>query len=325
MRRCWRRGVSTGVSTTSSSRERRRVSQSPTLRHRVEYALYRTISQGLRTAPERVADRLGAGLGWLTARTLRPRWDVAMSQLALAFPDREPAWWRRVARRSYAHLGAEAIAMVRMSTSEPKDVARRTRMIGFEPVEESLKRGQGVVCVTGHFGNWEIGGAAVAARGYPVDVVVARQRNQLFDARIDHSRALLGMNVIPRGEAPAKVLASLREGRFVGILGDQDARNAGVFVDFFGRPASTARGPSVLSIRAGARLVVAAAVREPGPKPCYSVRFEPVDVPRTGHLAEDVHAMTQAYTRRLEDFVRERPEQYFWLHRRWKTVKGADS
>ncbi|MGI9625837.1 MAG: lysophospholipid acyltransferase family protein [Longimicrobiales bacterium] len=297
------------------------MSRAPTLRHRIEYALYRGISGGLGLAPEPAADRLGAALGWVTARTVRPRWDVAMSQLALAFPDKDPGWWQSIARRSYAHLGAEAIAMVRMASIGPEEIASRTRLIGFEVVEESLGRGQGVVCVTGHFGNWEVGGAAVAARGHPVDVVVARQRNQLFDARIDRSRARLGMNVIPRGEARGRVLEALRQGRFVGILGDQDARAAGVFVDFFGRPASTARGPSVLSLRAGARLVVAVAIREPGASPRYTVHFEPVDVPRTGRLSDDVFAMTQAYTRRLEDFVRERPEQYFWLHRRWKTAK----
>ncbi|MDH3224235.1 MAG: lysophospholipid acyltransferase family protein, partial [Gemmatimonadota bacterium] len=105
----------------------------------------------------------------------------------------------------------------------------------------------------------------------------------------------------------------------VGILGDQDARKAGIFVDFFGRPASTARGPAVLSLRAGAPLVLAVAIREEGAKPRYSVYFEPLDQPRTGNLDRDVATLTQAYTHRLEAFIRRYPEQYFWLHRRWKT------
>ena len=291
----------------------------PTLRHRAEYLAYRAIAGGLSLAPEALADRMGSGLGWVVARTARIRWDVAMSQLQHAFPDRDEAWRRDVARRSYAHLGSEAIAMVRMARLRPEDVVRRTELRGFESVEAAIAEGRGVVAVTGHLGNWEIGGAAVAARGFPVDVVVARQRNRLFDARLTRSREELGLTIIPRAKAPRGVLSSLRRGRVVGILGDQDARRAGVFVDFFGRPASTARGPAVLSIRADALLVLAVALRESGPRPRYVVHFEPVTVSRTGELDHDVRALTQAYTARLEDFIRDRPEQYFWLHRRWKT------
>jgi len=296
------------------------MSPRPTVRHYLEYGAYRSIAGTLSVAPEVLADRLGAGLGWLTARTVPLRWGVAMSQLELAFPDRGLSWRRKVARRSYAHLGAEAIAMVRMGGMPRAQIVERTDLRGFELVEESLAQGRGVMVVTGHFGNWEVGGAAVAARGHPIDVVVARQRNRLFDERIEWSRERLGLGVIPRGKASARVLESLRAGRVVGILGDQDAREAGVFVDFFGRPASTARGPALLAIRAGARLVVAVSRRLSGGRPRYAVDFESVDVPRTGDIRRDVRALTQAYTSRLENFIREAPEQYFWLHRRWKTL-----
>ena len=273
----------------------------------------------LSAAPERLADRTGAALGWLTARVAPVRWSLVMSQLERAFPDRDPSWRKRIARRSYAHLGAEAIAMVRMSGRGAGDVVRRTSVHGIEVVEEAVRRGTGRGRGTGHLGNWELGGAAMAARGLPVDVVVARQRNRLFDARLEASRQALGMNVIPRGQAPRRVLAALRAGRVVGILGDQDARRAGIFVDFFGRLASTARGRRSCPSRAGARLVLGVAIREGGAEPRYSVYFEPLDPPETGELDQDVFALTQAYTHRLEAYIRRFPEQYFWLHRRWKT------
>lgn len=291
----------------------------PTLRHRAEYLAFRTVGGILSAAPERWADRTGAALGWLTARVAPVRWSLVMSQIGRAFPERDLAWRKEVARRSYAHLGAEAIAMVRMSSRGGGQIVERTTVHGIEVVEEAVARGQGVVVVTGHLGNWELGGAAMAARGLPVDVVVARQRNRLFDARLESSREALGMKVIPRGQAPRRVLESLRAGRVVGILGDQDARKAGIFVDFFGRPASTARGPAVLSLRAGARLVLGIAIREGGAEPRYAVYFEALDPPGTGDLDRDVRSLTQSYTRRLETYIRRFPEQYFWLHRRWKT------
>ncbi len=290
------------------------------LRHRLEYAVVRAITGALVVSPEVVSDRGGAALGWLIARLAPFRRTVVLQQLARSFPEAEARWVRDIARRCYAHLGAEFVAMVRLASLGPEGVRARTKMDGFEVIKDSIDRGQGVVVVTGHLGNWEIGGAAMAAWGVPVDVVVARQRNKLFDGHIVRSRKRLGMNVIPREVARAKVLESLRAGRVVGILGDQDARKAGVFVDFFGQPASTARGPALFALRARVPLVVGIVVRDPGPRPRYSLNFRRVEFEATGDLRTDVLALTQAYTARLEYFIREAPEQYFWLHKRWKTA-----
>ena len=312
------------------------------IRHRLEYGAFRLISDTCNAVPERLADRAGASLGWLAARLGRPRWDVVTAQLAAAFPDASEAWRREVARRCYAHLGAEAVAMFRLARLGPKEMRARTRVSGLELLERPLREGRGVMVVTGHLGNWEVGAAAVTARGLPVDVVAARQRNPLFDARLTRAREGLGLTVIPRDEARPRVLASLRAGRIVGILGDQDARRAGIFVDFFGRPAATARGPALLALRADAVLTTLFALRLPGSPPRYDVRIEEVDVsqvgavdppraattvdpppPRAAGLATHVAALTQAFTSRLEARVREHPEQYFWHHRRWKTAPPA--
>lgn len=317
------------------------------VRHRLEYGAFRLVSDTCNAAPERLADRAGAALGWLAARLGRPRWEVVTAQLAAAFPEASEPWRREVARRCYAHLGAEAVAMFRLARLGPKEMRARTRVSGLELLERPLREGRGVMVVTGHLGNWEVGAAAVSARGLPVDVVAARQRNPLFDARLTRAREGLGLTVIPRDEARPRVLASLRAGRIVGILGDQDARRAGIFVDFFGRPAATARGPALLTLRAGAVLTTLFALRLPGSPPRYDVRIEEVDVsqvgapakeaaappraataaapplPRAARLATHVAALTQAFTSRLEARVRDHPEQYFWHHRRWKTAPPA--
>ena len=297
-----------------------RLSRERRLRHRAEYAVLRVVVAVCGALPAVVADRAGAALGWLVARVGRPRWGVVMRQLRIAFPDVDERWRRRVGRRCYAHLGAEAVAMFRLAGAKPREIRRRTRVIGLEFLEAAAAEGRGVIVVSGHLGNWEVGAAGVVLRGFPMDVVVARQRNRLFDRYLTRARERLGVKVIPRGEARRGVLASLKAGRVVGIMGDQDARQSGVFVDFFGRPASTARGPAVLALRSGAVLATFYAIRLPGWRPRYEVFIAPLEVVdgRRGRAGR-VAVLTQAFTTRLEERVREHPGQYFWLHRRWKT------
>ncbi len=292
-------------------------------RHRIEYAFLRVVAAVCAVVPEALADRAGAMLGWFVARVGRPRWEVVSEHLRRAFPERDERWRRSVGRRCYAHLGAEAVATFRLAGMSTRALRERTRVVGIELLEAASREGRGVVVVSAHLGNWEVGGAAVIAQGCPMDIVVARQRNELFDRYLARSRERLGFGIIPRGEARGGVLKSLREGRAVGIMGDQDARRAGVFANFFGRPASTARGPAILAMRSGAEMIMLFAIREPGWRPRYTVYLEPLatateDRRRAGR-GEAVSILTQAFTSRIEERVREYPAQYLWLHRRWKT------
>ena len=128
------------------------------------------------------------------------------------------------------------------------------------------------------------------------------------------------MKVIPRGEARSGVVASLKAGRVIGIMGDQDARRAGIFVEYFGHSASTARGPALLAMRAEATIATFYTIRKPGWRPSYDIYITPLQDEETdGSRAARVAALTQAFTWRLEELVRDHPEQYLWHHRRWKT------
>ncbi len=297
-----------------------------------EYLFLRAFAGVCAILPEVLADRAGAALGWVVARVGRPRWKVVTDHLRRAFPEAEERWRRDVGRRCYAHLGAEAVAVFRLAGLGRREVRERTRVSGLEVVEAAVGKGRGVILLSAHLGNWEVGGAALVARGFPVDVVVARQRNEYFDRYLTRSRERLGFRIISRSEGRRGVLAALDAGRFAGILGDQDARRAGVFVDFFGHPASTARGPAVLALRSGALVVTLFAVRMPGWRPRYHVYLEALEeeaVPGAGGgrrgRAARVAAMTQAFTTRIEEYVRRYPEQYLWLHKRWKTPPPEQS
>lgn len=292
---------------------------SASLRHRAEYHTFRLARAVLGVLPETMALGLGEVLGWIAGVVLRMRRDVVNDNLARAFPDASRAWRRRVAVASYRHLGREAVATFRLGRAD-RDVLRgATEVEGLANLEAALAGGRGALVVTGHLGNWELGGAAVAVRGVPVDAVALVQANRLFDEDLARTRARLGMRMIQRGAAPREVLRSLARGRVAALVADQNARRAGVFVDFFGRPASTFRGPALLSLRARAPLFLGVALRVSRHPQRYRIVLEEVTAERSGDADADVRALTAAHTRALETWVRAAPDQYFWQHKRWKT------
>lgn len=292
--------------------------RAPTLRHRLEYLLFRLFAGPARLLPRRMAEELGGAVGWLAGTVFRIRRADVDRHLGIAFPDRSEEWRCRVARACYRHLGREGVVTLRLSSLDPGRVRERTRIRGLEALKGALADGRGAVVVTGHLGNWEVGGAALAARGIALDAVALRQGNPFFHREAVRARERLGMRVVHKRHAPGEALRSLREGRAVALVGDQNPISGGIEVSFFGRPANTARGAATLALRTGAPLFVGTALRREGTGGGYRVTVEEVSVERTGRLEEDVRRLVQAYTSRIEAVVRRAPEQYLWQHRRWK-------
>jgi Kdo2-lipid IVA lauroyltransferase/acyltransferase len=291
--------------------------------HRVEYALARTLETAVSALPERAADAVGRRIGRAVHR-LGIRRKVVEANLRLAFPEQSSAWIERTSIAAYEHLGREAAAILRLSRLDREAIIARTVPVGWDEMEEALSHGRGVMLVTGHYGNWEIAAATVASRGVPIAAIVRRQGNRLVDQRLNELRARLGVEVITQREAPSRVPRLLRRNAVIGIVGDQDARAAGVFVPFFGRPASTHRGPAVFALKLGAPVFACVARRLPGAGVRYEVSGHGVPVVRTGDLEADTTALTAALAARLEAEIRKAPEQYFWFHRRWKTSPPAE-
>jgi KDO2-lipid IV(A) lauroyltransferase len=290
-----------------------------TASHRVEYALARTLEAAVATLPEGAADAVGRRVGRIV-HGMGIRRKVVDANLRLAFPEADEAWIERTVRATYEHLGREAAAILRLSKLDPQAVIDRTDVSEDWPkLQAVLGEGRGVLLVTGHYGNWEIAAAAVAARGVPIAAIVRRQGNRLVDERLDALRRKLGVETIYQSEAPSRVPRVLRKGGIVGIVGDQDARRSGVFVPFFGRPASTHRGPALFALKLRAPVFASVARRLPGGGVRYRVAGEQIVTERTGELETDVRTLTAALAARLEAEVKVAPEQYFWFHRRWKS------
>lgn len=286
--------------------------------HLAEYGLARTLEKTVSAMPERAADMFGKSSGRVVYR-LGIRRNVVDENLRLAYPEKNDSWIAGVTRAAYEHLGREAVAMMRLSKLDAPAVIERTVLVGWDQMEGALSEGRGLLLVTGHYGNWEIAAAAVAARGVPIAAIVRRQGNRLVDQRLHELRRSLGVETIYQSQAPSRVPRVLRANGVVGIVGDQDARRSGIFIPFFGRPASTHRGPALFALRLNAPVFSCIARRLPGSKVRYEIAGERVDVTRTGDLEADVTTLTAELALRLERQIRPAPEQYFWFHKRWKT------
>ena len=300
------------------SRRGRRPPGEHTLADSAQYLALRGTVRALNALPWLKASQLGAAIGTLGFRPLGIRRSVVESQLRASFPEKSDEEILRIARASYAHLGRTAIETALLpSLTSARIVALVSRVDGWNVVEEGMRRGRGIILVTGHLGNWELGGAYLAARGVPVGAIVRHMANPRFDQYLNQTRASLGVQVIYDDQAVRQTPRALREGRLVAFLADQGVLGlASTFVPFFGRLAKTPRGPAVFALRLDAPVVFGASIRQPDGR--YHLTFERVEVISTGDREGDTDAIVARYTAALERWVRVAPEQYLWQHRRWR-------
>ena len=286
--------------------------------HYLQYGALRTVVGALDLLQWNRASALGARLGALGFRPLGIRRDMVERYIAAAFPGLDRAEVVRIARASYEHLGrmtVETALLPSVGRDGVLELMERTE--GFGLVEAAMQAGRGLILVTGHLGNWELGGAYLAARGIPLDVIVRGQANPLFERYLNATRERLGMTVVHDAEAVRRTPRALRDGRAVAFLADQGVLGlASTFVPFFGRPAKTPRGPAVFALRLRPAVLFTVPLRLPNGR--FRMIFEPVPITETGDRERDVDAIVATYTRVLERWVREAPEQYLWQHRRWR-------
>ncbi len=289
----------------------------PTWKHRIEYALLRTVAAVLGPLGLRRAGAIGARIALLGYWPLRIRRGVVTRHINACFPERSDAERRALVRESYEHLGRVGMESILLSRLGPESMhALFERVDGWDAIERARALGHGTVLVAGHLGNWELSGAYLSTLGLPVAAVAKRQVNPLADAFVNRTRRRLGMTVVYDDEAVRRLPRLLKEGFGLGLISDQAGLGAATFVPFFGRPARTPRGPAVFALRFEAPLIFVCAARQPSGQ--YVLHLEEVEVSRTGDLEADVDVNTARFTAVLERWVRRYPGQYLWAHRRWK-------
>ena len=290
------------------------------MRHRLEYALVWMIVKGLGALPRSLARAAGISLAYLVyVFHIRLR-QVGMQNLAMAFPQKKTGERRRILRGEFISLGRQLAEVCLFPTYTRENVSRVVVYDGFENFERALARGKGVLFLTAHLGGWELSAFAHSLQGHPLKIVMRSLDNPRVDALMRQYRTMHGNQTVDKDDFVRGLLSAMKNGETVGILMDTNMTPPqGVFVDFFGIPAYTAAGLARIALRTDAAVVPGFTVWDPALRK-YRLRFEPmIPLVRTGDDDRDVIANTQAFTRVIEDYVRRYPEQWLWVHRRWKT------
>ncbi|HTQ38290.1 MAG TPA: lysophospholipid acyltransferase family protein [Pirellulales bacterium] len=263
--------------------------------------------------------RLAQGLAWLVTVVIPLRFDVIDDNLRLAFPTLSPAARRQTARRMWEHLFL-MLAEIAHFPRKVHDTNWRDyiRFKNESWMMRELFRNRPRVFVSGHYGNFELAGYTLGLFGFPTFTVARPLDNPYLDRFVNHFRALKGQYVLPK-QGSAQEAAALLEGRgTLGVLADQHAGPKGCWVNFFNRPASTHKAIAVFALTHDAPLMVGYARRLSRPLQ-YEMAMETMLEPATMNPAlKDVASLTQWYTSVLETVVRRAPEQYWWVHRRWR-------
>lgn len=274
-----------------------------------------TLSRSLEPAAR---TRWGERIGRLAAR-LDPghrRLAARQAEAALAL---SPAASDRLARDVFAHFGRVFLEVLALPTYLGPDAGRLFEVAGFDRLTRALARGKGAFVFSAHFGNWELVALRQAVSGVPMDFVARPLDNPWLDDAFNRWREAAGNRVLGKHGVLRSVVRSLRAGRAVAILIDQDIRGTPqVFVPFFGRLAATTSTMGEIAVRTGAAVVPVVSFPRPGGG--YRIVYQPeIEVPSAGAVDERALVVTERATRAVESWVREDPAAWLWLHKRWKT------
>ncbi|MCI0642402.1 MAG: lysophospholipid acyltransferase family protein [Gemmataceae bacterium] len=296
--------------------------RSPTLDW-IVYALMRVVVSLIQALPFALACRLGEFIGWLGYRVDKRHRNVALENLRHAFPGQfSEDELLQLVQKVFQHFGLLLIEILFL----PRRVNIQNWRRHFQfRTEEDVRRfldmalsGRPVLLATGHFGNWELSGFVLGLLGVPLYAIARPLDNPYVDDYLRRLREFHGQKILAKQGDFEHIQEVLTKGGILGTLADQDAGQRGLFVEFFHRPASTHKALALLALEHKVPIVVLASVRTDGPL-VYRALVEDVILPEEYEGRPDaIKAITQRYSTALEQLIRQYPEQYFWLHRRWK-------
>jgi KDO2-lipid IV(A) lauroyltransferase len=283
------------------------------------YLVVRLLVCVLQALSLNAARKLAAGLAWLAYRVDRRHRQVALDNLRHAYPGCSDADLDRMVRAVYRHFITVVVEIVHIPRRlHPENWRDHVELIGGRRMVELLLSDRPLLIVTGHFGNWEMAGFTLGLLGFRTHAIARTLDNPYLNAFLLKFREKTGQTILDKERDFKEIEAVLRGSGAIATLADQDAGQRGVFVDFFGRPASTHRAVALLALEHGAAMAVTGTPRVADPLG-YQVITEDVILPEEYERDPNaMRAITARYTAALERLVRAHPEQYFWLHRRWK-------
>jgi Kdo2-lipid IVA lauroyltransferase/acyltransferase len=290
------------------------------MRRKLEFAAAWPLITILGLMPRHLSRAFAIGIGqvvYLLHFRLR---QVGMRNLAMVFPEKTVAERARILRGVFTSLGRQLAELCQFPKYTAENMDEVVAYDGLENYERAYAGGKGVLFLTAHFGGWELSAFAHSLHGHWLHVVMRPMDNEYLDRLLQRYRSMHGNKPVAKDDFVRGLLAAMKAGETVGILMDTNMTPPqGIFVDFFGIPACTASGLARIALRTDAAVVPGFTIWDPDLGK-YRLRFDPaLQLIRTGHLEADIAANTQMFTNVIEDYVRKYPDQWLWVHRRWKT------
>jgi KDO2-lipid IV(A) lauroyltransferase len=278
----------------------------------------------LRRVPWKPALAWGTAMGTLGYHVSSRYRNIAEKNLKIAYGDTLNEHERQtLIKRVFQHFArAMLVEFLKGADFTLADMRRWVKQESYAPIDRLLERGKGVIVISAHLGNWEWLSKRAAMEGYSIKVVARQSEDEKFNALTDKVRGTNGYTVHPRGDSPRALLKQLRENKVVAIVPDQKSED--VFVPFFGKLAGTVAGPAVLALKTGAAILPMFCPRQPDGT--YQTVYYPAILPEaTGDNEADVKRIMAEITADIEDIIRQYPDQWLWLHDRWRVPPPDDS
>lgn len=293
--------------------------------YKVVDSLVRVLKFWVNRQDEEETYRYGAALGRLLMRIATSRVRITDENISCALPEMtEKVEVADLRRRVFENLARTFFEILRLGQYNS---ALRKQMINLtneDVVHHWAKSGRGVIFNTAHFGNWEMLGSWLSANNYPTSFLAGVQTNPYFDKLLNELRASVGVNIIPTGSSPRRIMSALKRGEFIGMVTDQHSAIGHEVVKFFGRDVAAHRGAGLFAYRTGA-VILTAFMRRVGPGKHEAWVEEPILADRSKPEAEEVHRITVQIMQYFESAIRRYPDQWMWTHRRWKPVPLAET
>ena len=290
------------------------------MRRKFEYFAVLLLIRAVGLLPRGVARTIGASIGALAFLALPRLRRVGYRNLQIAFPQLSRSEHTTILRAEYRSLGWQLGEFCQMRKYTPENTQSFLRYDGLEHYLAARDAGQGVLILTGHLGAWELSSFYHSLMGYPMSMVIRRLDNELVDHLVNDIRCQHGNKVLHKDDFARGLISAMRQGETVGILMDTNMTPPqGLFVDFFATPACTASGMARVALKTGAAVLPGFLLWEESSQ-SYVLHFgKPLDLIRSEDNEADIVANTALFNRVLEDYIRRYPQQWLWLHRRWKT------
>lgn len=283
------------------------------------YYLLKVVGALIALLPLKAGLYIGALIGRLIFTFAKKERHVAFENLKASFPKKTENEIEEITKEVFANLGRNFVEWINMHYKlSEKNIDKWVKAEGLEKVDRALSKGKGAIILTSHLGNWELVGIYFLLKGYAGGVIVRRIYFERYNDFVNALRTKKGAVIVYRDESPKKALRLLRDNKILGILADQDMDSVdGVFVNFFGRPAYTPKAPVAFALASGAPII-----------PCFMIREkeghrfvieDPIELQDKIDKEETIKHNTEAWSRVVESYIRKYPDEWVWMHKRWKT------